>query len=132
MNGTGAVNENKTTHEKGLTRLMWISPFRLLTINPFCSLKTYSSLSILTGSNLVIPLLLKNAVTNAQTRIRAAVITNQITSVEKTICLIPKKEKTVRNSWFEKAMCRRMPRTIPIVMVGMLVMRVLLISSPEV
>ena len=48
------------------------------------------------------------------------------------ICLIPKKEKTVRNNWFEKAMCRRMPRMIPMVMVGMFVMRVLLISSPEV
>ena len=78
------------------------------------------------------PLPLKKAVMTAQNRMSAAVIKNHTGSVENSFCLMPKDDNPSRIVRFANTMCIRLPIMIPNTMVGMFVMSVLLMSSPEV
>ena len=121
------IKTYKTKGHKNKSRASLIRDTRLFYVSI-----PYSSLSIFTGSSFVMPLPHVNAVMTAHSMMSTAVITNQITLVSNVIWLIPKNENTIRNSLFDTARCRMIPRTTPTATVGRFVMRVLLMSSPAV
>ena len=75
---------------------------------------------------------LKNAEMTAQTRIITAVRKSQTGDVVNLFCLIPKDASPIRIKRLENRTCMTVPMMMPMTMVGMFVMSVLLMSSPDV